>query len=76
MKIAPKYGLRPLGKLMWWSMGKSKPPYVVALKVEAKGQLGGIHMMRHLAEPVRLINDMQKMGAQIIESLDLFESAI
>jgi hypothetical protein len=110
LKIAPKRGLRPLGKLMWWGMGKSKPPYVVALKVEAKGQLDGIqaqiearvahpdgyeltaipvvaylkqyldgtarksgvHMMGHLAEPVRLIDDMQKMGAQIIESLDLF----
>lgn len=37
LKIAPKRGIRPLGKLMWWSMGKSKPPYLVALKVEAKG---------------------------------------
>jgi saccharopine dehydrogenase (NAD+, L-lysine-forming) len=110
LKIAPKRGLRPLGKLMWWGMGKSKPPYVVALKVEAKGQLDGIqaqieariahpngyeltaipvvaylkqyldgtarksgvHMMGHLAEPVRLVDDMQKMGAQIIESFDLF----
>jgi saccharopine dehydrogenase (NAD+, L-lysine-forming) len=114
LKIAPKLGLRPLGKLMWWGMGKSKPPYVVALKVEAKGQLDGIqaqvearvahpdgyeltaipvvaylkqyldgtarksgvHMMGHLAEPVRLIDDMQKMGAQVIESLDLFEATI
>jgi saccharopine dehydrogenase (NAD+, L-lysine-forming) len=109
LKLAPKRGLKPLGKLMWWGMGKSKPPYVVALKVEAKGRLDGIsaqvharvahpdgyeltaipvvaylnqyldgtarktgvHMMGHLAEPVRLFNDMQKMGAQIIESLDL-----
>ena len=41
LKLAPKRGLRPLGKLMWWGMGKSKPPHVVALKVEAKGQLNG-----------------------------------
>lgn len=110
LKIAPKRGLRPLGKLMWWGMGKSKPPYVVALKVEAKGQLdgvhahanvrvahpdgyeltaipvvaylkqyldgsarkSGVHMMGHLADPARLFDDMQKMGAQVIESLDLF----
>jgi hypothetical protein len=109
LKLAPKHGLRPLGKLMWWGMGRSKPPYVVALKVEAKGQLegnqaqvnariahpdgyeltaipvvaylkqyldgsarmDGIHMMGHVVEPVRLFNDMQKMGAQVIESLDL-----
>jgi len=110
LKIAPKRGLRLLGKLMWWGMGKSKPPYMVVLKVEAKGKLtgiqaqvevrvahpdgyeltaipvvaylkqyldgtarkSGVHMMGHLVEPVRLIDDMQKMGAQIIESLDLF----
>jgi hypothetical protein len=41
LKIAPKRGIRPLGKLMWWAMGKSKPPYLVALKVEAKGQKHG-----------------------------------
>jgi saccharopine dehydrogenase (NAD+, L-lysine-forming) len=114
LKIAPKRGLRPLGKLMWWGMGKSKPPYVVALKVEAKGQLEGIqaqvhariahpdgyeltaipvvaylkqyldgtarkegvHMMGHIAEPVRLFNDMQKMGVQVIESLDLLQAPI
>lgn len=110
LKLAPKRGLRPLGKLMWWGMGKSKPPYVVALMVEAKGQLegipaqvharvahpdgyeltaipvvaflkqyldgtarkSGVHMMGHLVDPTRLIDDMQKMGAQILESLDLF----
>jgi hypothetical protein len=109
LKLAPKRGLRPLGKLMWWGMGKSKPPHVVALKVEAKGQLNGnqaevhariahpdgyeltaipvvayllqyldgtarkngVHMMGHIIEPARLFNDMQKMGAQVIESLDL-----
>ena len=109
LKLAPKRGLRPLGKLTWWGMGKTKPPYVVALKVEAKGQLNGnqvevsariahpdgyeltaipviaylhqyldgsarkegIHMMGHIVEPQRFFNDMQKMGAQVIESLDL-----
>ena len=110
LKLAPKRGLRPLGKLMWWGMGKSKPPYVVALMVETKGQLegipaqvharvahpdgyeltaipvvaylkqyldgtarkSGVHMMGHIADPARLLNDMQKMGVQVIESLDLF----
>jgi saccharopine dehydrogenase (NAD+, L-lysine-forming) len=111
LKLAPRRGLRPLGKLMWWGMGKSKPPYVVALKVEAKGQLNefqaqahariahpdgyeltaipvvayllqyldgsarknGVHMMGHIAEPARLFEDMQKMGVQVIESLDLLD---
>ena len=106
LKLAPKRGIRPLGKLMWWAMGKSKPPYMVILKVEAKGQWNGkqaeaqvqiahpdgyeltaipvvayllqyldgsarkdgVHMMGHIAEPVRLFQDMQKMGAEIKES--------
>lgn len=108
LKLAPKRGIRPLGKLMWWGMGKSKPPYLVMLKVEAKGELNGrqtqvyisishpdgyeltaipvvaclkqyldgtarrngIHMMGHIAEPVRLFSDIQKMGVNIIESQD------
>jgi len=41
LKIAPKRGLRPLGKLMWWGMGKAKPPYRVALQVEASGKSNG-----------------------------------
>jgi saccharopine dehydrogenase (NAD+, L-lysine-forming) len=41
LKVAPKRGIRPLGKLMWWAMGKSKPPYTVMLKVEGTGQLRG-----------------------------------
>ena len=41
LKIAPKRGIRPLGKLMWWAMNQSKPPYRVVLKVEASGQLQG-----------------------------------
>jgi hypothetical protein len=41
LKLAPRRGIRPLGKLMWWAMGQSNPPYRVALKVEAKGVLNG-----------------------------------
>ncbi len=42
LKVAPKRGIRPLGKLLWWGMmNLSKPPYRVALKVEAKGTLNG-----------------------------------
>ena len=43
LKIAPRRGLTPLGKLMWWGMQQSPPPYVVALKVEAKGLKNGQH---------------------------------
>lgn len=106
LKLAPQRGLRPLGKLMWWAMGKSKPPYLVALKAEAQGRKdgrttqvnvriahpdgyeltaipvvaylrqyldgtakqSGVHIMGHIAEPVRLFNDMQTMGAEVIES--------
>lgn len=42
LKLFPKRGIRPLGRLMWWAMGKSKPPYRVVLKVEAKGLLNGV----------------------------------
>jgi saccharopine dehydrogenase (NAD+, L-lysine-forming) len=103
LRIAPRRGIRPLGKLMWWAMGASKPPYLVALKVDAKGKRdgkdvevharishpdgyeltaipvvaylkqyldgsarkAGVHMMGHIAEPVRLFDDMQKMGAEV-----------
>ena len=41
LKIAPKRGIRPLGKLMWWGVNLSKPPYRVVLKVEAEGKLDG-----------------------------------
>ena len=41
LKIAPKRLLTPMGKLMWWGMQQSPPPYVVALKVEAKGLKNG-----------------------------------
>jgi saccharopine dehydrogenase (NAD+, L-lysine-forming) len=41
LKIAPRRGIRPLGKLMWWGVNLSKPPYRVVLQVEAEGQLNG-----------------------------------
>jgi saccharopine dehydrogenase (NAD+, L-lysine-forming) len=44
LKIAPKRGIRPLGKLMWWAMGRSKPPYRVMLKLEATGLFRGRHV--------------------------------
>jgi saccharopine dehydrogenase-like NADP-dependent oxidoreductase len=104
LKVAPKRGLTPLGKLMWWGMQQSPPPYVVALKVEAKGlkngqqtqvevriehadgyeltaipvvayllqymdesaRCTGLHLMGQLAEPVRLFEDMQRMGVRIV----------
>ncbi len=47
LKLFPKRGIRPLGKLMWWAMGKSKPPYRVVLKVEAKGLLNGSRTRVH-----------------------------
>jgi len=41
LKLMPKQLMTPLGKLMWWGMQQSLPPYVVALKVEAKGLKNG-----------------------------------
>jgi saccharopine dehydrogenase (NAD+, L-lysine-forming) len=41
LKLAPKRGIRPLGKLMWWGMQQSKPPFVVMIAVEAKGLKNG-----------------------------------
>ncbi len=42
LKIAPKRGLRPMGKLMWWAMQNfSRPPCVVLLKVIASGEKNG-----------------------------------
>ncbi len=39
LKLSPRRGLRPMGKLMWWAMTRlSKPPFKVILRVEAKGQ--------------------------------------
>ncbi len=42
LKIAPKHGIKPLGKLMWWGMQTfPKPPYIVILKAEASGERDG-----------------------------------
>ena len=41
LKIAPKRGIRPLGKLMCWAMNQAKPPYRVVLKVKALGKRNG-----------------------------------
>ena len=48
LKVAPKRGIRPLGRLMWWGMmNLSRPPYRVALQVEAKGQRNGQQAQVH-----------------------------
>lgn len=104
LKLFPRRGIRPLGKLMWWAMfNLPKPPYRVELMLEAKGlkngqqvhvrasvahpdgyeltaipvvayllqyldgtaKRPGLWMMGHLAEPVRLMKEMEKMGAQV-----------
>lgn len=42
LKLAPKRGVRPLGRLMWWGMQRlPKPPYHVLLRVEAHGEKNG-----------------------------------
>jgi saccharopine dehydrogenase (NAD+, L-lysine-forming) len=41
LKVAPRRGVRPLGRLMWWAMGRSGPPYLVSLMVEARGRSNG-----------------------------------
>jgi saccharopine dehydrogenase (NAD+, L-lysine-forming) len=38
LKLAPKRGLKPLGKLTWWAMKQSKPPYGVMIAIDASGQ--------------------------------------
>jgi saccharopine dehydrogenase (NAD+, L-lysine-forming) len=43
LKLAPRRGIRPLGRLMWWGMQTfHRPPYTVALKVDATGQRRGL----------------------------------
>ena len=43
LKLAPRRGVRPLGKLLWWSMQAfARPPYRVQLKVEASGEKEGV----------------------------------
>ena len=48
LKLFPRRGIRPLGKLIWWSMTSlTKPPYRVVLTVQAKGLRNGIaHRVR------------------------------
>jgi len=42
IKLAPKKGIRPAGKMMLWGLQTfSKPPYGTMLKVEAQGEKGG-----------------------------------
>ena len=108
MKIAPRYAIRPMGKLVWWGMQTfPKPPYLVLLKVEAAGEKRGkpakveasvshpdgyeltaipvvaallqyldgparrpgLWMMGHLVEPVRLFEDMKRMGIQVTTTI-------
>jgi saccharopine dehydrogenase (NAD+, L-lysine-forming) len=103
LKLFPKRGVRPLGKLLWWGMSSlSRPPFDLVLQVDARGwkdekrltaraRLGhpdgyeftaipvaacvrqmldgsarkpGLWMMGHLAEPLGLMADMQRMGVQ------------
>jgi hypothetical protein len=42
IKLAPKKGIRPAGKMMLWGLQTfSKPPYGTLLKVEARGEKDG-----------------------------------
>ena len=42
LKIAPRRSMRPLGKLLWWAMQTlPKPPYLIALTVNASGLRNG-----------------------------------
>ena len=42
LKLFPKRGSRPLGKLIWWSMtALTKPPFQVVLTIQAKGLRNG-----------------------------------
>ena len=104
LKLFPRRGVRPLGKLMWWGMmNLPKPPYRVELQVQASGlkngkqaqvrasiahpdgyeltaipvvalllqylegsaKRPGLWMMGHLAEPQRLMKDMEMMGVKV-----------
>jgi Saccharopine dehydrogenase NADP binding domain len=104
MKVAPRTAVRPMGRLVWWGMQTlPKPPYLVALKVEASGEVNGapaefaasvshadgyeltaipvvacllqyldgsarrpgLWMMGHLIEPLRLFEDMERMGIRV-----------
>jgi hypothetical protein len=42
LKLAPRRGIRPLGRLMWWAMTSlPRPPHLVLIKAEATGELAG-----------------------------------
>jgi len=42
LKLAPKRGIRPMGRLMWWGMQNlSRPPYAVLLQLVAGGEKDG-----------------------------------
>ncbi|MEW5940168.1 MAG: saccharopine dehydrogenase NADP-binding domain-containing protein [Chloroflexota bacterium] len=42
LKLFPKRGVRPLGRLVWWSMvGLGKPPYRLVLMGDVKGRRDG-----------------------------------
>ncbi len=54
LKLAPKRGMRPLGRLVWWSMTKlPRPPYRVILKVDAQGLKNNqpVHFQAQLEHP-------------------------
>ncbi len=104
IKLFPKSGLRPLGKLVWWGMTTlPRPPHRLELHTEASGlkngspanfvfkvshadgyeltaipvvaalmqyldgsaRKPGVWMMGHLVDPVRLIQDMERMGVKV-----------
>jgi saccharopine dehydrogenase (NAD+, L-lysine-forming) len=103
LKLFPRRGGRPLGRLFWWGMmNLPRPPYRVELQVHATGSKNGkpaqarvgvshpdgyeltaipvvafllqyldgsakrpgLWMMGHLAEPARLMENMEKMGVK------------
>jgi saccharopine dehydrogenase-like NADP-dependent oxidoreductase len=104
IKLFPKSGIRPLGKLVWWGMTTlPKPPHRLELHTEATGLKNGqttkvifkvshadgyeltaipvvaalmqyldgsahkpgMWMMGYLVDPIRLMQDMQKMGVTV-----------
>lgn len=42
LKLAPRRGIRPMGRLLWWGMQNlPKPPHLVLLRLEAEGRKDG-----------------------------------
>lgn len=107
IKLAPRKGIQPAGRLMHWGLKAfSKPPYGTLLKVEAQGQKAGeqraaqvslyhpdgywftaiptvacllqvldgsqrkpgLWCQANLVEPVRLMEDMLRMGIEVHEN--------